>query len=294
MNWNWDNFRFFLALAEKHTLIAAAAELEVSHTTVLRRIKAFEAQLGAQLFTHSPDGYKLTDKGHELHKQANLLKTSVDSITRSVVGADNEISGKITLTTPDTIGYQLMPDILARLTAQYPALRIELLIQNHITDITRLEAEVAIRTGFNPPPDLIGKKLGKLKFCLCASDEYLKHKPVDHLPDNLQQHRFITLSGKFDKAVFNHWLLNQIPTERSEIVADGLMSALQLCRKGCGITVLPEYLASRDPCLVTINSTEPAPANDVWLLSHKDLRNSAKIKALKQFLAQELKPVFSV
>ncbi len=293
MNWNWDNFRFFLALAEKHTLIAAAAELEVSHTTVLRRIKAFESQLGAQLFTHSPDGYKLTNKGLELHKHANSLKTSVDSITRSVVGADSEISGKVTLTTTDTIGYQLMPDILARLTTKYPELQIELLIQNNITDITRLEAEIAIRTGFNPPPDLIGKKLGKLKFCICASAEYLKQTPVDHFPDNLQQHRFITLSSKFDKAVFYQWLLNQIPAGRSEIVADGLMSALQLCRKGCGITALPEYLVSRDPCLVPIDSNEPAPTNDVWMLSHKDLRNSAKIKALKEVLAEELKPVFT-
>ena len=102
MNWNWDNFRYFLALAEKRTLIAAAAELDVSHTTVLRRIKAFESQLGTQLFTHSHDGYRLTEKGIDLREQAISLKTSVDSIARSVAGSDNEIGGKITLTTPDT------------------------------------------------------------------------------------------------------------------------------------------------------------------------------------------------
>lgn len=291
MKWNWDNFRFFLALAEKHTLIAAANELDVSHTTVLRRIKAFEIQLGTQLFTHSSDGYKLTDKGLELLRQANSLRSSVDSIARTVVGADNEIGGKITVTTTDTIGYSLMPGVLAKLIEKHPTLQVELLIQNNITDITRLEAEVAIRTGSNPPPDLIGKKLGKFTFCICASKTYLNKNPLTDLTDDLDNHRFITLNSNFDKAVFSQWLLNQIPKIRSEVIADGLMSAFGMCKQGLGITILPSYLVNTDPNLVKISAAGPMPVNDLWILSHKDLRNSATIKAVKDFFSKELTPI---
>lgn len=293
MNWNWDNFRFFLALAEKQTLIAAAAELNVSHTTVLRRIKSFESQLGAQLFTHSHDGYRLTEKGIELREQVISLRTSVDSITRTVAGSDNEIGGKITLTTPDTIGYQLMPDILYRLTEVYPALQVELLIQNKFTDISRLEAEVAIRTGPNQPPDLIGRKLGRLKFCVCASAGYLAKTPVHDFPNDLNNHRFILLTNQYHNTGFYQCMIQYLPGEVAITTADGLMSAYKMCCSGLGITVLPTYLLNSDNGLIQIETPETIPDNDIWVLSHRDLRNSATVKALKEFLTRELRLVFA-
>ena len=120
MDWNWDNLKYFLALADNQTLKSAAAELGVSHTTVLRRIKAFESQLGTQLFTHSNSGYRLTENGTVLRVQADTLKRSVDSIARTVAGADKEISGKVTISTSDTVGYKLMPPILNRLEKKIP------------------------------------------------------------------------------------------------------------------------------------------------------------------------------
>ena len=293
MNWNWDNFRFFLALAENQTLIAAAAELNVSHTTVLRRIKSLEAQLGAQLFTHSHDGYRLTEKGTKLREQVISLKTSVDSITRSVAGSDSEVDGKVTLTTPDTIGYQLMPTILAKLSDAYPAVQVELLIQNTFTDISRLEADVAIRTGPNPPPDLIGKRLGKLSFTLCASADYLKKHPLQNFPDDLNQHRFISLTNHFQNTAFYQCLIKHRPDDSPTTIADGLMSAYRMCCSGLGIAVLPTYLISKESPLVQIDTPDPIPDNDIWVLSHRDLRNSATVRAVKEFLAKELGQVFA-
>jgi len=296
MNWNWDNFRFFLALADNQTLIAAASELGVSHTTVLRRIKAFESQLGTQLFTHSAEGYRLTEKGVELREHASTLKSSVDSIARTVVGANRQVAGKITVTTTDTVGYMLMPDLLVRLYKKYPALQVELLIQNNFTNIKNLEAEVAIRTGPNPQPDLIGRKLGVFRFCLCASKNYLKKFPVTgpwRNPVQGDEHRFIVLSDAYQQSGFQQWYKKQLPENYSATVADGFMSAYKMCCSGLGITVLPEYLVSGDERLVRVESETSAPENDIWVLSHEDLRNSATVKAFKDFLAAELKPMFN-
>lgn len=293
MHWNWDNFRYFLALADRQTLIAAATELGVSHTTVLRRIKAFESQIGTQLFTHSPEGYRLTEKGLALRAQVNTLKESVDSIARTVAGSDNEIGGKIKITTPDTIGYELMPSILSGLTTKYPALQVELLIQNRLTDLTRLEAEIAIRGGSNPPENLIGKKLGRLRFCTCASTAYLKINPMKSFPSDLDQHRLIVLTSNFHNANFQKWLMQQLPANQPTIVVDGLMSAFNLCCAGVGIAVLPRYLLRNEPSLVSIECSNPIPDNELWVLSHKDLRNSATVKAVKQYIGNELKSVFN-
>jgi len=293
MNWNWDNFRFFLALADNHTLIAAANELDVSHTTVLRRIKAFESQLGTRLFTHSADGYKLTEKGIELREKANKLKASVDSIARTVVGSDREVGGKITVTSSDTVGYTLMPDILAKLNRKYPALSVELVIQNNFTDIKRLEAEVAIRTGPNPQQDLVGRKLGILDFSVCASKSYLTEFPLSDSKPIYKNHRFIVLTDSFEKAVFQKWFRKQIPRDSPTTVTNGLMSAYKMCCSGLGITILPSYLVSKEPRLVSIEGPGMIPGNDLWVLSHKDLRNSATVKAFKNFLIAELSPVFS-
>jgi len=294
MNWNWDNFRFFLALADNPTLIAAASELGVSHTTVLRRIKAFESQLGTQLFTHSAEGYRLTQKGVELREQATSLKDSVDSIARTVVGSNQQIGGRITVTTTDTVGYTLMPDILGRLYKKYPELQVELLIQNNLTDIQRLEAEVAIRTGSNPQLDLLGRKVGEFKFCLCASKEYVKEYPLPEAPKNYRNHRFIVLNSAYQQAGFHKWFSKQIPEDSPTTVVDGFMSAFTMCRGGLGITLLPAYLLHSDPCLVSICSLEATPENDIWILSHKDLRNSASVKALKNFMAAELTTLLSI
>lgn len=293
MNWNWDNLKYFLALADRQTLKAAAAELDVSHTTVLRRVKAFEAQLGTQLFTHSQQGYRLTENGQALRIQADTLKRSVESIARTVIGADKQIGGKVTVTTPDTIGYQLMPSILARLRTAYPDVQVELQVQNSFSDITRLEAEIAIRAGNNPPPELIGKKLGSLPFCVCASDSYLRRQPARDFPGETPGHSFILLSSRFESSVFYQWLTQRIGDGETVAIADGLMSAYQLCNAGLGITLLPRYLLALDNSLIELNVNEPVPVNELWILNHKDLRNSATIKAVKAFLYDEIQTLLS-
>ena len=116
VKWNWDHLRFFLALAERHTLSTAARELDVSHTTVLRRVAAFEAELGTQLFDRTSDGFMLTQAGQRLFREAASTRTLLDSIAEEIAGADAELAGSVVVTATDTISCYIMPRLIAALS----------------------------------------------------------------------------------------------------------------------------------------------------------------------------------
>ena len=292
MDWNWDHLRFFLALARHGTLTNAAQGLNVSHTTVLRRIKAFENELGTHLFEKTPDGYQLTNSGESLFSEVRSMELAVSTISRRIVGADQRIEGEVAITTTDTIGYTLLPEILARLSATYPALRIRLRISNDLDDMARRVADIAIRAGKNPPPSLVGTPLGKLTFVPCAARSYLDSRPTNGFPKSTRIHRFIKLDETYDDYPFQKWLLGQLAPGDDVCTVNGLMAAYTMCRAGNGIAMLPRYMAD-DKDVVKLPSGDPPIANDIWVLTHEDQRNTARIRAAKDFISEALRPIIS-
>jgi len=203
--WNWDHLRYFLALANNGTLLAAGRELNVSHTTVSRRIKAFESSLQTRLFEHSSTGYRLTDTGLDLLGQATQLKPSLDTVSRSIGGSDAEIAGNVMITTTDSIAFHLMPPLLKELTDRYPDLRISLFMGSQESNVQNREADIAIRTCKEPPDTLIGRRIGFVKFSACASSLYLQQHGIAQFPDHTAGHQFIFLDKSFSDTPFYDW-----------------------------------------------------------------------------------------
>lgn len=286
MSVNWDHLRFFLALANTGSMTLAARELGVSHTTVLRRVRAIEKELETHLFDHTMQGHVLTPAGDSLHAEVQKVKYAVDNISRQISGVDQLIEGAVVITTTDTLGYCFMPSIVTRLHQRHPELSITLKVANRMSDISNREADIALRTCVAPPENLIGRKVGTIRFAACASQSYVEQHEISRFPDETAEHRFVVLDASFKEVPFYCWLAERI--SENYVTVNGLLTAYHLCVAGAGITVLPTYLINASAGLVELPAIEPVASNDLWLLSHVDLRDTLRIKLVKRFLLDEL------
>lgn len=288
MNWNWDHIRFFLALAEHGTLSLAAKSLGVSHSTVLRRIRAFEDQLQSQLFDHTHKGYSLTVAGKSLFDEAIKMQGTLSALSREISGADNQLEGEIVLTTTDTLSRYVLPKLMAKLTRKYEGIRFSLYMANQMSDVSNREVDIAIRTCKIPPDNLIGRKVGEIKFSAVASRSYIKQHGLTSFPNTLAEHRSIILNESYASAPFYQWFDKQLSQQDRCTKVNNFLCAAALAREGMGITVLPSYMLAKEPTLVALSTTSDISSNDLWVLSHADLRDTKKVRVVRQYLYDEL------
>lgn len=289
MNWNWDHLRFFLALADHGTLSLAARELDVSHTTVLRRVRIFEQQLQTHLFDHTPNGYCLTAAGDALYVEAIKMKSAIDGISREISGDDARLEGSVVITATDTLGLHVLPPLLRELQILYPGLALTLNVANRLSDIGNREADIALRTGSEPPAGLIGREICNLRFVACASRDYVERTGIDRFPDDTRSHAFVQLDESYRNLAFHRHLAALVDSRATCTTASGFIYALALCRAGIGITCLPSYLATGDNGLVVLPMPSDIETNPLWILSHADLRDSARVRVVRQFLFAQLR-----
>lgn len=178
----WDDLRYILAVANAGSLAGAARKLGVNHTTVLRRVGAVEDRLGLRLFERMPTGYVLTAGGDELIAAAHQIDDTVTSLERKLVGQDLRLSGTIRITSTDTLMVSILPEILAEFRAAHPGIGIEVAISNFMLNLTKREADTAIRPAKNPPEALVGRRIAKIAFAIYGSSQYLsERRKIDDL-----------------------------------------------------------------------------------------------------------------
>jgi len=171
----WDDVRIFLALVRAGSVRASAAKAGVSHSTVARRVEALETRLGAKLFDRLPSGYALTAAGEDLYEVAESVENEMDAVRRRLVGQDRRLAGVIRVTMVDIIAtHLLMPD-LTRFNELYPDIELEVVITYEPLNLTRREADIAIRFAKNPPDHLIGHRLASAANAVYATQDYLDH-----------------------------------------------------------------------------------------------------------------------
>ncbi len=290
MIFDWDNLRFFLALAQHHTLSKAGASIKVSHTTVFRRIKSFEEKIGVTLFESTPNGYVLTTAGEKLFEKVTVIEGQVEQASRQLAGLDQQIEGTIVLTTTDTIGYTMMPAILAKFKAIHPQITIELKIQSETVSMSKREADIAIRSSSNPPPGLIGRKAGYADMGVFASLAYIEQFIEIDFPNKVSPYQYICLDEHFDFPE-TRWMKKTLGESANVTYINGMMGMASLCDGGNGLALLPNYIDKFLPRLQKIYQPVEEFKNDIWVLTHKDLINSARIRVTTEFLYHELRQI---
>ncbi|MHA6644448.1 LysR family transcriptional regulator [Mesorhizobium sp. A623] len=283
---NWDDLRVFLAVARTGSLSGAARSLGVNHSTVFRRIAGFETTLGVRLFERLPSGYALTPAGEETLGIVERIEADVATLDRTVTGQDLRLSGTVRITATDILAFWLLPDLLARFRTAYPGIEIEMVVGNEALNLSRRETDIALRIGNTPPETLVGRRVGRLDFAIYGAPAYCSAHP----DMELSQHDWIGLDSAHAPLAgrFEQFLPGVQPVVRSNSVA----CTVRLAKAGLGLAVLPCAIAEQKPDLIRVAEVPDTFSLDLWLLTHEDLRHTARIRAVVEFLATTLAEKF--
>lgn len=277
----WDDLRYVLAVANAGSLAGAARKLGVNHTTVLRRIGVFEKELGLRLFERLPTGYVLTAGGEELIAAARHIDETVTTLERKLAGQDLRLSGAVRVTTTDTLMGSILPEILAEFRESHTGIQVEVAVSNLMFNLTKRDADVAIRPAKDPPETLIGRRIAKIAFAIYGSPQYLARQQAE----DLAGHRWVGPDDSLAGTSLAQWMRAELPESEITIRADSLLAMRQAAQAGLGLAALPCYLGDTTPDLVCVHQPIPDMETALWILTHEDLRHTARIRAFTEFAA---------
>lgn len=276
---DWDDLRYFLALARTKTVRGAGATLGVSHATVSRRVEALESRLGARLFERTPEGFALTDAGERALAAATALESGVASLERGVLGADERLAGPVRITAWDGAVCSLIMPALAELVHAHPGITLEVSADPRPLNLDLREADIALRVlaaGASPPDHLLGRNLAPL-----AVASYVGRAHAHALDPERGggQPRWLAYEDRAGiAALVGSSSYPHLPLWGSFRDLDVMAAA---ARAGLGLAILPCYFADNDPTLVRLTRPDLRAPGDVWMLSHPDLRATARLQAVR-------------
>ena len=283
---DWDNARVFLALVRAGTLRGAAEQLEIDQATVGRRLAAMEKSLGARLFLRTPAGYVPTPAGELAAGAAERMEQGAEQMLRQMQGIDERLCGVVRVAATDTSARHFLVPALRKMRQQHPGIRVLLTTSNHISNLTRREADLAVRTVRPDSPDLIARHLRRLYTGLYASRAYLQARGQPVPGTALKGH---------DVVIYQ----KEIPTRQQETlcgeahanasvaieVSSGVMLA-ECVAAGMGIGEIPTHMADAMEDLVRIWPERSTPY-DMWLVLHGDLNRTARVRAVADAIVAE-------
>lgn len=280
---DWDDLRFFLAVARKGSIRGAAALLGVNHSTVSRRIDAYEKKLGTRLFERLPSGYFITQAGEEMRQSAEIIEAEVDTIDRHVFGRDARLSGVLRVTLTDSMAQKLLMPDLVEFTKAHPAIELDLITSNSTANLARREADVAIRVSNDPPDNLVGRRILKFALANYASVDYLDRHDLSKPGSN------ITWIGAGDLVPDPQWVRDSpYPGAPARNHAHHPLIQLEAAKAGMGMAVLPCFLGDTEPGLRRVLPATTTPGQDIWLLTHEDLRHTARVRLFIDYIAKAI------
>ncbi|MDU9394110.1 LysR family transcriptional regulator [Pseudomonas sp. zfem002] len=282
---NWNDARVFLALARQQTLRGAAREMNVDQATVSRRIAAMEHALGSTLFLRTASGYQLTEVGESVLEIAERMEVSAIELVRRAQGQDRALSGEVRVTTTDSLAVDFVIPAVARLHARHPQVRITLNSSSDLLNLSRRDADIAIRTLKPDNPDLVVRRLASWPMGLFAAQAYL---------DAHGEPARGTAFAGHDLVMYEPWLqdaqasLAGEPIGAGRIVMTGNTSILvrSALKAGIGLGEIPLYMGQQDGLVRLWPECQRSKPYEVWMVTHGDFRHTARIRAVIDALVQ--------
>lgn len=276
---DWDNARVFLAIYRHGTLRAAAGALQIDQATAGRRLAAMEKSLGARLFFRTPSGYVPTPAGEGAFPAAERMEQAAHQLQRQMQGIDDRLSGVVRLSSTDTTAVYLLMPALRRLHARHPDIRVVLCTSTQLTNLTRREADLAVRTVRPSSPDLITRHLGRRAVGLYAAKTYLAERGEPTPGTALAGHDIVIYQRSI--LAYQSEALCDEPVANARVVLEvnSGMIMWNAVRAGLGIAELPLHLVDGDPLLARI-WPERSVGYDMWLVMHGDLNRTARVRAV--------------
>ncbi len=279
---DWNELRLVLAIHRAGSLTAAAIALGIDHSTAYRRLRALEAQLDVRLFERFPGGvYQATEEGLRLATSAERIEEETLALERDLSGRDRRLSGRLRVTSSETLAYSRLTALLADFRQAHPGIVVELLIDNRVLSLSRREADIALRPIRPKEEDLWGRKLSGVAWALYGSPGYLDagNRPVSAISD-VGHHDLIGWEETTSGIAAADWLTGVAPSSASVYRSNSLINHLVAARAGIGLALLPCYLGDG---AAGVMRALPDPIDDLegelWIVTHKDLKTTARVRA---------------
>jgi DNA-binding transcriptional LysR family regulator len=280
----WDDLRVFLAVERLGSHKRAAQKLGVDPTTIGRRLSALEQALGTKLFERTPERVLASAAGRKLLGHAERIEAEALEAERTVAASDARLEGSLRVTaTEGFVHYVLLP-ALAEFRREHPKLTLDLRADTRVLDLSRREADIAVRLGKPKQPALLAQRLGVLRWGLFASQAYLERHAAPRHVAALRTHEFVGFSASFDELPQTQWLRKLLPEPRYVVRASNAVAQVQACAEGHGISLLPLFAVAHEPRLVPLLPRLVGPSRELWGVTHADLRGNARTRVFMAWL----------
>lgn len=286
---DWNDLRYFLAVARAGSTLAAGRSLGVNQSTVHRRLHELERQLGCQLVRRHPTGYRLTELGEQIRGFAERVEGSVADFERRVAAAGKDLRGTIKVTCPEALGARLIGSrLIEEFHARYPALRVEFVMSDKILNLASGDADVALRAKAPTDNALVGRAIGDSPWAIYASRAYVKrHEPVKRRED-IAGHSVVMFAGELRDHHAVRWFKAVAPNAHVAARGNSLPSLLLAAKSGAGLAALPMIVGENEDGLVRVLGPIPELATPFYMLVHRDMRRTPRVRAFLDFVVEHL------
>jgi DNA-binding transcriptional LysR family regulator len=279
----WDDLRYFIEVVRSGNVTEAGSRLGVNQSTVSRRIAHLESQLGKALFDRTAKGWVITPVGEKIVLLAEEMAHKADAIHRKIQSDSEDVSGLIKVTVSDVCSKRFVMPVIRDFKRDHPDVDFELIAAEEVLNLAGREADIAIQAILEPPPNVVGKRICRLAFGVYGRPELLHDLSPETPP-------CITWIG--DGATMPYWIRKNFPKLKRAYRTNSSVAMFEMCREGLGLALLPCPLADEADELVRFPVEHVESGQDVWVLSHVDLRATARVRIFRDrmvdFLAKEI------
>ncbi|MBY6157729.1 LysR family transcriptional regulator [Pseudooceanicola nitratireducens] len=287
-SFDWNQARAFLATAEHGSLSAAARELGQTQPTLGRQVAALEEDLGVALFDRAGRGLILTDAGRELLMHVRDMAEAAARIPLTASGQSQALRGTVSITASDIFSTLLLPPIIADLARSAPEIDIELIAANELRDLSRREADIALRHVRPTEPHLTARLLGEGLGYFYAAPAYLARRGTPETPADLKDHDLVGfLDADQMVAQLTHFGI-EVPAENIRYRSDSGLAMWEMVRQGLGIGLMSADMGLRSPDVDLLFPRHPAFRYPIWLVTHRELHSARRMRLVFDHLAEEL------
>lgn len=285
-----QDFRDVLVIARERSLKGAARALSVDPTTMGRRLEAIESRFGARLFLRSARAFHPTPEGLEVVATAEKIDALRLEFERNVLA--RSVSGGLTITAAEW-SVTLLTPILAELSRRHADTPLRLRVDNRALDLARREADIALRVGRPNEETVVGKRVGVVAYALYGAASYLRKHTPPKTSDEIRRHTFCSLDAEFARTPHMELQATLAREARTVFQTNSMLALVEAVRSGAGLATLPCALAEAHPELRRVLPEHATVERDLWLVFHRDLRASRRVRAIVDALAENVKPLFA-
>lgn len=285
---DWNDLKYFLAVARAGSTLAAAKSLRVNQSTVHRRLRELEKRLSCELVKRHPTGYRLTELGEHVRAYATRIEEAASDFERSVLASSKEPKGTVKVTCPEALGPRLIgARLIEKFNARFPQVRVEFVMSDKILNLGS-DADIAIRAKQPSENFLFGRKIADSPWAIYASRSYVERCGKVGSPTTINRHSIVMFAGALSDHPAALWLRSVAPKAHVAARADSLAALLLSVKSGAGIAPMPVIVGENETDLVRVLDIKPMISTPFHLLMHQDMRRTPRVRAFFDFITENL------